>query len=372
MDDRTTSSSSSSSASASVSAPTVEWSARTHASSGRQYFVHSALRLTQWVPPPGFGDATERKDDASGTDDDVRCGVVAFYDARADSNAARGTATAARASGAPATTACLGEIRAWNNWVKASLITQTATMAKPHEAIRVLDLGCGRGGDVLKWVASGARVERFVGVDASAVSISHALHRAASSRAARNLRSTFIVADVMHSPPTVALCQPVDVVTLHFCANYAADIAVPLGVACRHLRPGGVVQLIFMNWTEIERRCAEAPAAGTMTTAVMSIRLESERRYHVVLEDPTSGACFVRGSEFALCFEDLEAAAAAHGLVCIHHLDDITLTPANKLSAVFRTPRALSEEARRVCSLYSAAVFQHVVVDSKAAAPHKK
>lgn len=70
------------------------------------------------------------------------------------------------------------ELKAFNNWIKAVLIqTQTKRMCKrieqeldlksgtDNKLLHVLDIGCGRGQDILKWKL--ARVQYMVAVDFS-------------------------------------------------------------------------------------------------------------------------------------------------------------------------------------------------------------
>ena len=58
-------------------------------------------------------------------------------------------------------------LRKFNNWIKAVLIS---LYAKPQDV--VLDLCCGKGGDLLKWSKAGVRY--VVGVDNAARSIQDA------------------------------------------------------------------------------------------------------------------------------------------------------------------------------------------------------
>ena len=58
----------------------------------------------------------------------------------------------------------ISELKSFNNWVKAVLILKYGSMAKlPQEdKVRVLDLGCGKGGDLAKWAKVGAG--EYVGI----------------------------------------------------------------------------------------------------------------------------------------------------------------------------------------------------------------
>jgi len=66
-------------------------------------------------------------------------------------------------------------MRNFNNWIKSSLINEYMDKLKsvPSDTgkakLKVLDIGCGKGGDLLKWQRSGAA--HVVGVDIAATSI---------------------------------------------------------------------------------------------------------------------------------------------------------------------------------------------------------
>lgn len=61
-------------------------------------------------------------------------------------------------------------LKAFNNWVKSVLITQFAhsvlrkgSVAHGKKRGKVLDMGCGKGGDISKWTKSHAAEVFFVG-----------------------------------------------------------------------------------------------------------------------------------------------------------------------------------------------------------------
>lgn len=79
-------------------------------------------------------------------------------------------------------------LRSFNNWVKSTIIQKFSPndnfdprnppfRGNPDSRIRVLDMGCGKGGDLLKWKSAPQEVELYVGVDTADVSISHARDR---------------------------------------------------------------------------------------------------------------------------------------------------------------------------------------------------
>jgi mRNA (guanine-N7-)-methyltransferase len=83
-------------------------------------------------------------------------------------------------------------LRTYNNWVKSVLIHKCAP--KTPNA-KVLDIGCGKGGDLMKWQQQ--RIELYVGIDPADVSIQQARERyRGMQRRNRNLfHAEFIARD---------------------------------------------------------------------------------------------------------------------------------------------------------------------------------
>ncbi|OBZ75503.1 mRNA cap guanine-N7 methyltransferase [Grifola frondosa] len=129
-------------------------------------------------------------------------------------------------------------LKSFNNWVKSVLITRfayPALMDSPNgqgrpgtgrgTRGRVLDMGCGKGGDLTKW--SKAKVADYVGLDIAAVSIEQAQMRHASARGSRFTATFFaldcyahVLSDVLPAP---LLSTPFDVVSMQFCMHYAFE-----------------------------------------------------------------------------------------------------------------------------------------------------
>lgn len=109
------------------------------------------------------------------------------------------------------------KLRSFNNWVKSMLIHQ---YARPGDI--ALDLGCGKGGDLLKWNRS--KVAGFIGIDIAEVSIQQAMERSKSSRL--GFWAKFIVGDPFEKPIEEVLQSeifPVDVVSCQFCLHYSFE-----------------------------------------------------------------------------------------------------------------------------------------------------
>ena len=75
-------------------------------------------------------------------------------------------------------------MRAFNGWVKATQIqeldpkTKRADGALGKAPLRVLDLACGKGGDLGKWVLHARGINNYVGIDVARGSLKDAVLRA--------------------------------------------------------------------------------------------------------------------------------------------------------------------------------------------------
>jgi hypothetical protein len=90
------------------------------------------------------------------------------------------------------------KLRKFNNWIKSVLIAKfiperTEEQIDEDRGLFVLDIGCGKGGDLGKWQKQ-PQVQAYVGVDVAEVSIMHAEQRAAELRG-RRLSTRFFVMD---------------------------------------------------------------------------------------------------------------------------------------------------------------------------------
>ncbi|KAF9533370.1 mRNA capping enzyme-domain-containing protein [Crepidotus variabilis] len=149
-------------------------------------------------------------------------------------------------------------LKAFNNWVKSVLITRFAHPALEKSSFtrsnggqgfgrgKVLDMGCGKGGDISKWTK--ARVGEVLFCDIAAVSIEQAHGRWKSNRGHR-FDASFAALDCYAEPlikgfPPAKLSTPVDVVSMQFCMHYAFEkiqkVRCMLDNVSKYLRPGGV------------------------------------------------------------------------------------------------------------------------------------
>jgi SAM-dependent methyltransferase len=93
----------------------------------------------------------------------------------------------------------LFHMRAFNGWVKATQIQELAPKTGSGP-LRILDLACGKGGDLGKWVLHTRGIRNYVGVDVARGSLRDAALRARKMRS-KLPRATFTVADLGSDVP---------------------------------------------------------------------------------------------------------------------------------------------------------------------------
>ena len=106
----------------------------------------------------------------------------------------------------------LYNLRKFNNWIKSVLIAKfiperTEEEIDEDRGLFVLDMGCGKGGDLGKWQKQ-PKVQAYVGVDIAEVSIIHAEQRATELRGRRFstrffAMDCFIVLPLTFAPPNL-------------------------------------------------------------------------------------------------------------------------------------------------------------------------
>lgn len=77
-------------------------------------------------------------------------------------------------------------LRSFNNWVKSTVIHKFSPGEPDSGPLRVLDIGCGKGGDLQKWQRAPQPVELYVGIDPAEVSIEQARERYRQMRSRGN------------------------------------------------------------------------------------------------------------------------------------------------------------------------------------------
>jgi len=165
-------------------------------------------------------------------------------------------------------------LKNFNNWVKSVLITRFAHPALAASTFQahfragrgqVLDMGCGKGGDITKWAK--ARIRDFVGVDIASVSVDQARSRWETMRPPR-FEATFASLDCYTEPlsnaiPEARLKDPFDVVSMQFCMHYAFEMESKarcmLENVATWLRLGGVFIGTIPNSEHLLEQLDEVP-----------------------------------------------------------------------------------------------------------------
>ncbi|KAH9857707.1 mRNA capping enzyme-domain-containing protein [Lenzites betulinus] len=188
-------------------------------------------------------------------------------------------------------------LKSFNNWVKSVLITRFAHPALAASPTgqrrgsrmrgRVLDMGCGKGGDLTKWAK--ANVAEYVGLDIAAVSIDQARHRHATSRGARFVADFFALDCYSHvlsdSLPPTLLATPFDVVSMQFCMHYAFESETKARTMLKNvaswLRPSGVFVGTIPNAKQLMEQLDGLPKDAedlSWGNSVYKIRFEQRDR----------------------------------------------------------------------------------------------
>ncbi|KAH7889761.1 guanine-N(7)-methyltransferase domain-containing protein [Phlebopus sp. FC_14] len=229
-------------------------------------------------------------------------------------------------------------LKHFNNWVKSVLITRFAhpvLISSPASSGpgrgrgKVLDMGCGKGGDITKW--SKARIKELVGVDIADVSVSQARQRWQDMRPPR-FDATFAALDCYTEPlskalPSERLSQPFDVVSMQFCMHYAFETSQKarcmLQNVTRWLRKGGVFLGTIPNADQLIDRLDALPSSATdlsFGNSVYKIRFEDRQsrplfghRYYFYLKDAVDNV-----PEYIVDWDNFVGLAAEYSLYPIY------------------------------------------------------
>eukprot|EP00536_Pseudo-nitzschia_multiseries_P002176 jgi/Psemu1/183093/e_gw1.29.107.1 len=97
----------------------------------------------------------------------------------------------------------LYHMKCFNNWVKATQIAELDPNTGTHkQPLRVLDLACGKGGDLTKWTIHKRGMRNYVGIDVARGSLKDAAQRARGLRKKNKLtKAVFSCADLGSDVP---------------------------------------------------------------------------------------------------------------------------------------------------------------------------
>ncbi|KAI8912673.1 guanine-N(7)-methyltransferase domain-containing protein [Gorgonomyces haynaldii] len=177
-------------------------------------------------------------------------------------------------------------LKKFNNWIKSVLISQFVTK---HD--KVLDLACGKGGDLLKW--KNGRIKELFGCDISEVSVDQARRRYANSFA---FKATFHAVDCFSLDfRKIVPVDTFDLVSCQFALHYAFEseerALIALENVSRSLIRGGhfIGTIPNSNWLVKKLRSVEGLEFGNSIYKVVFDQKDSYpifgHRYRFILED---------------------------------------------------------------------------------------
>ncbi|KAF9815455.1 hypothetical protein IEO21_04626 [Rhodonia placenta] len=225
-------------------------------------------------------------------------------------------------------------LKSFNNWVKSVLITRFAHPALVESTGmlrgRVLDMGCGKGGDLTKW--SKAKVREYVGVDIAAISVDQARLRHAQTRSGPRFAASFFPLDcyanrLRDGLPPGLLVRPFDVVSMQFCMHYAFEseekARCMLDNVSAHLRSGGRFIGTIPDATQLLGHLDALPKDASELTfgnSVYKIRFETREqrplfgfRYWFYLQDAVDDV-----PEYVVQWDNFVKMAAEYGLKLVY------------------------------------------------------
>lgn len=247
-------------------------------------------------------------------------------------------------------------LRNFNNFVKAALIQEA--VGEKRE-LHVLDLACGKGGDLPKWAKH--HVARYVGVDVNAESIEEAQRRNQNTH--RIAHATFHVMDF--DKVGDAEFGHFDVVSCMFALHYAfaskarMDSFMKCVATC--LKPGGVFVAVTTDTEAVMRRLWASPS---MMCGNRFYRMQADRAntYHspygnkLVFELAEVAAPM---DEFIVNDFELKRRLGALGSPVMHNALAYGLkmvekhsTLASDMRAVEAGNRVISKEEKDIVALY--------------------
>ncbi|KAL7738842.1 hypothetical protein ACLKA6_016748 [Drosophila palustris] len=184
-------------------------------------------------------------------------------------------------------------MRNFNNWIKSQLINEYMALIKQQkrigEALRVLDMCCGKGGDLLKW--DKAAISHLICTDIAEVSVEQCqrryqdiIQRADKSKFGHKFTAEFFACDSTmvrlrerYKDASLQLnlvsCQ----FAFHYCFETLGQADCMMRNAAECLQPGGYFIATMPDAYEIIRRLKEAgPNARSFGNDVYSIEFECD------------------------------------------------------------------------------------------------
>ncbi|XP_031444867.1 mRNA cap guanine-N7 methyltransferase [Phasianus colchicus] len=222
-------------------------------------------------------------------------------------------------------------LRNFNNWTKSVLIGEFIDRVRQKKSdITVLDLGCGKGGDLLKWRKG--RIKKLVCTDIADISVQQCKQRYEDMKARcryneRIFDAEFIQADSTKDLLSSKYSDPdirFDICSCQFVYHYSFETYeqadMMLKNACGNLSPGGYFIGTTPNSFELVKRL-EASETNSFGNDVYSVKFEKKGEY------PLFGCKYdfhleevVDVPEFLVYFPLLEEMAKKHGMKLVYKM----------------------------------------------------
>lgn len=156
-------------------------------------------------------------------------------------------------------------MRNFNNWVKSMLITEFVHKIRDQKSrdyqLKVLDMCCGKGGDLLKWQK--ANISHLICTDIADVSVNQCKDRynTTKSRNNRTFSAEFLACDAtnvvqreLYQDPEIKLDLTSCQFAFHYCFESLPQAEMMLRNASESLRPGGYFIGTIPDANEIMKR----------------------------------------------------------------------------------------------------------------------
>ncbi|XP_037651735.1 mRNA cap guanine-N7 methyltransferase isoform X2 [Sebastes umbrosus] len=194
-------------------------------------------------------------------------------------------------------------MRNFNNWLKSVLIGEILEQAREagSQQISVLDLGCGKGGDLLKWRRGG--INHLVCADIAGVSVEQCQSRYEDMKRKSHVNDKIFSAEFIHADCTQDGFseklknkeQMFDICSCQFVYHYSFESEqkadMMLRNACERLKPGGFFIGTTPDAFELVKRL-EASDSLSFGNEVFKVSFQSKGsyplfgcQYHFSLED---------------------------------------------------------------------------------------
>ncbi len=161
-------------------------------------------------------------------------------------------------------------LRNFNNWLKGVLISEHCNKSR---ARCVLDLACGKGGDLPKWKHT--RIDRLIGIDIAELSIEEARKRYSQMRP--RFDAEYFALDAFHKSwsNVINRDQIFDLISCQFAYHYSFETEESakhsIAEVAKQLRAGGRFIGTIPNFSEIRNRLGEKK---TINNAIFSLSLD--------------------------------------------------------------------------------------------------